>query len=108
VSRPDSGPLFIGADDEVPAWLEFLENGNPMIQPDKYGAMQLLAAASGSDPDDNARAMERILRERPALPLLSGLVFFGLAFGLAMYGERRTEIFAQLSLEYGVDEGMPQ
>jgi hypothetical protein len=81
--------------DGVPlAHLEVGEDGRAMLPTDTFSAMRVLLAAL--DHDDTA--MFEILRDRPALPLLGGLLALAAALGDAAYGDKLREHVDLLAL----------
>jgi hypothetical protein len=99
---------FIGEDGRIPEWLHTTDQGAPIIYPDKYGAAQLLLAASREDMQERLQQMEQVMRDRPAVPLLSGLISFGLAFTGQIYGPARDRFLDALVLAYAIEEANPE
>lgn len=93
---------FISQSNEVPQWLSFLEDGQPNVEADV--AARLLAAASTADPTERAARIEEVLRERPAVPLLKGLLVLTLGFARLVYRDRAEQSLNLLAMEYALNE----
>ena len=85
-------------------WLGRCADGEPIIRPDKLGAARLLLAGL-ADLDEATEQFDCILKERPTMPLVSGLIHLGLALAQGLYGEQRWEMLNAYALALSLDEG---
>jgi hypothetical protein len=94
-----------GRDPNAGGWLRRRDDGEPIILPDRLGAARLLLAGL-ADLDEATEQFDQILRERPTMPLVSGLIHLGLAFARGLYGEQRWEMLNAYALALSLDEGV--
>lgn len=91
---------FLRPSGEPIEWLQFDEaSGMPKVPPDTFSALRLLMAAIDHDYD----TIGAILRERPAVPLLTGVGTLACSFGGLLYGDNFRMILDQLALDPALD-----
>lgn len=90
---PDS-QRFMSPEGMPLARLEVDEDGREMLPADAFSAMRVMLAAF--DKDDVT--LFEILRDRPALSLLSGLITLAAALGDVAYGDKLREHIELLAL----------
>lgn len=90
---PDDQRFMSATESPLPR-LEVNEAGDLRIPPDTFSAILLLLAVLDRDPSE----LLRIAQERPALPLLFGVVELAVSIGSKAYGDRLRQELDMLAL----------